>query len=78
MSTKAPVPATGPGPSTDPPSMRAGMARIPLSGGGSLAFLGLAFCSLPFLTWVVSGVWLPEVMVFGLAAGLVGWVSTMR
>ena len=42
-----------------------------------LVVLAGAFCALPGLAWAVSGHWVPEVMVFGVAAGLVALVRRM-
>ena len=49
-----------------------------LAGALPLGVLGVAFCALPVITWMVSGHWVPEAMVFGLAAGLVALVSRIR
>jgi len=54
------------------------LAAPGFSGALGLGVLALAFCAAPFVTWAVSGHWLPEVMVFGLAAALVGVVSRLR
>jgi hypothetical protein len=48
------------------------------TGTFSLGVLAVAFCALPWVAWVVSGHWVPEVMVFGLGAGVVGVASRLR
>jgi len=54
------------------------VAKPDLAGALPLGVLGIAFCALPAITWLISGHWVPEVMVFGLAAGLVALVSRIR
>ncbi|HCH66955.1 MAG: hypothetical protein CL927_04245 [Deltaproteobacteria bacterium] len=54
------------------------VASPELAGAMPLGMLALAFCALPAGTWLISGHWVPEVMVFGLAAGLVALVSRNR
>ncbi len=49
-----------------------------LAGALPMGVLGVAFCTLPVMTWMVSGHWVPEAMVFGLSAGLVALVSRRR
>ena len=49
-----------------------------LAGALPLGVLALAFCAMFVGTGLVSGHWVPEVMVFGLAAALVGLVSRTR
>ena len=63
-------------------NMAAAPVAVPAEGGLAgalpLAVLALAFCALFVATGLVSGHWVPEVMVFGLAAALVGIVSRAR
>lgn len=76
MPTKAPVSTLPP---VEPLEPRVGRAvRPPATGLLTLGVLGVAFCALPGLAWAVSGHWVPEVMAFGLAMGLVGIVSQTR
>ena len=66
-------------PSTNMPAPPvAATAEGGLAGAMPLAVLALAFCALFVGTGLVSGHWVPEVMVFGLAAALVGIVSRAR
>ena len=55
------------------------VAAVPGPAGAlPMGVLGVAFCTLPVMAWLVSGHWVPEAMVFGLSAGLVALVSRRR
>jgi len=55
-------------------------AMVPRTIGGpvTLAALGLGFFSLPWLAWSLTGQWVPEVLVFGVGAVVVGVVAKNR
>jgi len=77
MPTKVSIPVAGPTTSSERDVLRNSLIGVRFSGAAQLGVLALAFCALPMLVWMVSGHWVPEVMVFGLAAGLVGLVSKL-
>lgn len=66
-------------PSTSMPAAPVAAPREGVRAGAlPLCVLALAFCAMFVGTGLVSGHWVPEVMVFGLAAALVGLVSRTR
>lgn len=54
--------------------------RVPqlMSGPGTLGALGVAFFSLPWIAWSLTGEWVPEMLVFGLGAVIVALVAQNR
>ena len=49
-----------------------------MGGAITLAALSLGFFSLPWVAWVLTGEWVPEMLVFGLGAVIVGVVAQHR
>jgi len=71
------APARGDAPLGGRPLLLSLLPRT-IEGPLTLAALGVGFFSLPWIAWTLTGQWVPEVLVFGVGAVVVGVVAKNR